>query len=581
MFWVPYVYRFINNETCWSIERIIFLIPDQVLHCMEDVLEQKDAADWVYRGEGAANLVLAYTGSSPAFVGKVLRLQKAQRNTADVTKTECVNGESVLTKHEQLVWRDNKELVSSSSKELLEQLYVQHIMRPLLGPKHVETGMHVLVSREFLESVQKNVICKRPAWRVDAAEVDTHSNSVLLMSDHTLFPHGMFKGEPCIAVEIKPKCGFLPSSKFIAKENAVKRSMDRFRMHQVLKLQQQLISGLSEYDPLDLFSGSKERICKAIKALYTTPQNNFRVFLNGSLIFGGLGGGTSSTSVVTGKAFEDALKCIIQADDGLRTNSFIQLVAETVYHAGVLDRLLQVQKLDSFDIEAVIHAYYNVISQPCQICKELDEDKVSQFCTSLHSISLDESLKIVKNYLIAATAKDCSLMICFRPRGDEVSGASYNSVHLESTNQVFDYKASFIDLDLKPLRKIEEYYELDKKIASCYKMCSKKTVLSVELLCSKCRQKVMKLIAKVEGVTSIVIDPSKKSVTVIGEADPVKIIKKVREFKRSATIVSIGPPKEEKKDEKKDVIAVIPRTCQRCDVWYVVAEDYYSYCSIL
>ena len=35
---------------------------------MEIVLKEKDAADWVYRGEGAANLVLAYTGSSPAFV---------------------------------------------------------------------------------------------------------------------------------------------------------------------------------------------------------------------------------------------------------------------------------------------------------------------------------------------------------------------------------------------------------------------------------------------------------------------------------------------------------------------------------
>ena len=32
------------------------------------VLERKDAADWIYRGEGAANIVLAYTGSSPAFV---------------------------------------------------------------------------------------------------------------------------------------------------------------------------------------------------------------------------------------------------------------------------------------------------------------------------------------------------------------------------------------------------------------------------------------------------------------------------------------------------------------------------------
>lgn len=35
---------------------------------MEIVLEQKDAVDWIYRGEGAVNLVLAYTGSSPLFV---------------------------------------------------------------------------------------------------------------------------------------------------------------------------------------------------------------------------------------------------------------------------------------------------------------------------------------------------------------------------------------------------------------------------------------------------------------------------------------------------------------------------------
>lgn len=91
----------------------------------------------------------------------------------------------------------------------------------------------------------------------------------------------------------------------------------------------------------------------------------------------------------------------------------------------------------------------------------------------------------------------------------------------------------------------------------------------------------MKLIAKIEGITSIVIDPSKNTVTVVGEADPVKIIKKVREFRKSAAIVSIGPVKEEKKEEKKDVlISVAPKICQRCDVWYVVGEDY-SYCSIM
>ncbi|GMN35582.1 hypothetical protein TIFTF001_005382 [Ficus carica] len=111
---------------------------------------------------------------------------------------------------------------------------------------------------------------------------------------------------------------------------------------------------------------------------------------------------------------------------------------------------------------------------------------------------------------------------------------------------------------------------------------SKKTVVSVELLCSRCRQKVMALISRLEGITSIVLDPSKNTVTVIGEADPVRIIRKVRKFRKTATLVSIGPPKEEKKEEKKDVVSYPSSTCKRCDVWYVVAEDTYThYCSIM
>ncbi|KAM7257337.1 hypothetical protein ACFE04_013078 [Oxalis oulophora] len=83
---------------------------------------------------------------------------------------------------------------------------------------------------------------------------------------------------------------------------------------------------------------------------------------------------------------------------------------------------------------------------------------------------------------------------------------------------------------------------------------SKKTIVSVELLCSKCRRKVMKLVATLEGITSIVLDPAKCTVTVIGEADPVDIIEKIRKFRKSATVVSVGPAKsEEKKDDlKKD-----------------------------
>ncbi|KAJ4962394.1 hypothetical protein NE237_022333 [Protea cynaroides] len=436
------------------------------IESMEVVLEEKDVADWIYRGEGAANLVLAYTGSSPDFV--LLRIQKAPRSSS-----QCTTDTSVLSTFECLLWKDTNDLVSSTSMEAVQQLYVLYVMRPMLGSEHVDAGVRVLVSRKFLESVENNVLCQRPAWRVNAAKVNTLCDSALLISDHSVFPHGPLKENLCISVEIKPKCGFIPCSRFITEGNAIKRTITRFRMHQVLKLNQGEISRISEYNPLDLFSGSSDRIHKAIKALFTTPQNNFRIFRNGSLIFGGLGGGTKNTNFMDSESFEHSIEGLIQVDDGLHTASFQQLLSETIFRSGVLDRLVEAQKLDQLDIEGAIHAYYNIVSQPCKVCRDLGDSELSRMYLSLHSISLEESLKIVREYLIAATAKDCSLMISFRPREDGDPGSAHNSVFLKSTNQSFDYKVNFIDLDLKPLKNMVYYYELDQKIVSCYTQMEK------------------------------------------------------------------------------------------------------------
>ncbi|KAJ7966785.1 Inositol-pentakisphosphate 2-kinase [Quillaja saponaria] len=394
---------------------------------MEVILEQKDAADWVYRGEGAANLVLAYSGSSPAFIGKVMRIQKVPRNGSN-----CVRSPTALTAQERLLWGDIEELIASPNKEIAGELYVQHVMSPLLGSKYVDAGMRVLASREFLESVEKNIISKRPTWRVDAAKVDTLCSSVLLLSDHSLFHHGNLDGGPCICVEIKPKCGFLPNSRFISEGTAIKKKITRFRMHQATEVTSR----------------------------------------RGNLIFGGLGGGATNTNCPIAEAFEDELKSTIGGNDGLRTESFLQLVSEALHKSGVLDRLLEVQKLDNVDIEGAIHAYYDLVNQKCMVCEELGKQEASKKFTSLHSVPLDESLKIVKDYLIAATAKDCSLMVSFTPREDGDSQSIYNNVYLESTNQNFDFKVYFIDLDLKALTKVEEYYDLDKRIVSCYSQMS-------------------------------------------------------------------------------------------------------------
>ncbi|XP_052736909.1 inositol-pentakisphosphate 2-kinase isoform X3 [Vigna angularis] len=393
-------------------------------------LKGEDAADWVYRGEGAVNLVLAYAGSSPSFIGKVIRLRKAPKNGLE-SNGVSVRNSIALTPQERILWKNVDQLISSSDKEIVGQLYVEHVMKPLLGSNYVDAGMHILVTREFLELVEKNVTGQRPVWRVDAARVDTQCDFGLLMSDHSLFAHGSPRPSPCISVEIK-------------------------------------ISRLSEYNPLDLFSGSKERIQKAIKGLLITPQNNFRVFLNGSLILGGLGGVAKNTDECIAKKFEDELKSVIEVGDGLCTENLRTLVAEALQKSGVLDKLLEVQKLDSIDIEGVIHAYYNITSEQCIVCKELSEEQAKIYA-SLHSASFDESLRIVKDYLIAATAKDCSLMLCFRPRNEEDSGLVYNNVYLDSTKQAFDFKVYFIDLDLKRSSKVRDYYELDKKIVSRYR----------------------------------------------------------------------------------------------------------------
>ncbi|VYS49436.1 unnamed protein product [Arabidopsis thaliana] len=346
----------------------------------EIVFETKDAVDWSYRSEGVVNLVLAYTGSSPTFLGKVMRIKK-------IRNTRNENGDrsgSCLTTQEKLIWGEIKDLVSCQNKEIVDYLFVKHVMKPLLGHKYVTPGICLPVEKEFLESVKKIVTSQRHPWRANTLSVDTNRSFALLM-----------------------------------------------------------ISQISEYDPLDLFSGSKDRIHKAIKALYSTPQNSLQVFLNGSLVFGGFRGGICKTTSKLELAFEHTLKDFFKTEDdsGLRANAFIELVAETVYASGALDQLLEVQKLDKYNIEGAIHAYYDLVDQPCKACQELESSKLSNQFGSMHSLPQDEKVNILKGFLTFSTAIDCSVMISFRPIETGLSSpSSHGNIQLESTKQEFEYK---------------------------------------------------------------------------------------------------------------------------------------------
>ncbi|KAM0866741.1 hypothetical protein ACQ4PT_042419 [Festuca glaucescens] len=148
---------------------------------MDVVLQAGDADDWVYKGEGAANLILSYTGSSPSMLGKVLRAKKILNDKAQPAPT-C----EVFSSSEQLVWGEIPGLVESLKQDCLPQAYAQ-VMSQHLGANHVDGGVRARVSTEFLEIVGKNVLSSRPAWRVSASAIDTSADSALLISDHSLF----------------------------------------------------------------------------------------------------------------------------------------------------------------------------------------------------------------------------------------------------------------------------------------------------------------------------------------------------------------------------------------------------------
>lgn len=499
---------------------------------MLSLSEAKNAEEWDYKGEGAANVIVLYCGTSPDFVGKVLRVKKAPIKF--LKDSHLRNKAPVLSVEEQSIWSGWKEVVEANSKEILAQAYVQHVIGPLLGSQYVDPGTLIHVSEGFLEALEQKISNKRPAWRIEDAKIDTQSDFALLMSDHSLSLRGPSDTTPCISIEIKPKCGFLPSSRFISEENHIKRLVSRFAMHQHLKFSEQKISCISKYSPLDLFSESHDRIHRAIEGLFETPQNNLRIFLNGSLVFGGLGGYAEQElcdgPIVNSLAreLEDTLENVIACQSGERVKFFKDLVTETLLRTRILSQLLEVQKMDMYDIEGAIHAYYNVIQVPCHVCthsvskagnlnqaekieinpdepieKDMQE-KISDLhfpystteslseepmekhtqgnfsylytpkneCSHLHSLSIEESRRIVRDYLLATTAKDCSLMLTFQPvahYSTEVNALDGNDViYLSSSKQAFRYKAKFIDLDLKHLKKMIHYYKLDQNIVNCY-----------------------------------------------------------------------------------------------------------------
>mmetsp|Transcript_26558 Transcript_26558/g.74613 ORF Transcript_26558/g.74613 Transcript_26558/m.74613 type:complete len:582 (+) Transcript_26558:111-1856(+) len=530
-----------------------------------------EAPDWELLGEGGANLVFGYRGSSPLLVGKVLRIKKKVR----------VKQDHAVRTIDDAVWQIYPGMVGSDTLQR-EAVFFEKVMAPMLGRKYVGTMTVIRAPSELIKEVIKQNAEKMR--RVDKVLAQLELNSTqeveaVLMRDMTFLSIPSELGAistPCICVELKPKCGFVLQCSSVHPSHFVKSKCTRFHLQQGVKLAAGHVTRVSKYRPLQLFSQDAHAVTKTLGNLVEEPQNNFRVFCNGRMAYSSskcsefgmssLGRGLHQAlggSLAPGLSESESAKLLVRLIAGIVTKE-----------VDLLSNLLKVQKLETIDIEGVHEIYQQVlqakaeappgaterqdatdevraleasdateakhcqaferfasneelfgkkdpgllsrflrtsasrklnkdplagrhtcgcdpgmggVSEPhwhtpngqCSLGIPSTEDALAEqqaVLAALRNLPEPKKIRMLRDYVIAKTAQDCSIMFTFGRLEDGSSGgpdggeatrapplpADEENAFLDpSTGARFHYKVGFVDLDVKSVAKIPRHYQVD------------------------------------------------------------------------------------------------------------------------
>ncbi|XP_034020691.1 inositol-pentakisphosphate 2-kinase isoform X2 [Thalassophryne amazonica] len=430
-------------------------------------LDKVDESEWKYHGEGNKSLVLSHIQ-----ISKVLRL----------LKYPVEDSENPPQTAEQ-AFRQIQNIVDFSS----------NVMSHLLGDEFIHSGEVVKLPLEFVRQLSIKVQHQRPAWRCDKV-MDIYSGCALFLPNLTSPAVYQPTHVPPLCIEIKPKCGFLPTGKHVSKD--IKTRVCRYCMHQHYKVANGKWKRRSLYCPLDLFSGNRQRMHFAIRHLIEEPQNNFKVFKGGQCIYSSKEGSDDPTDLsslthhlrpyftygnnrisshMTSKAvMNDFIQVLVNAllsdrggaggkttDRRAEGRSYCEASLfhrERIRHGSqgllsdsVLFRILHTQLLDTLDIEGLFPLYRRVEQHlqdfpkdrtRLQIYGPYDEAFLEklQKCAAEDDCSVEYAVAKVHQYCVAMTAKDCSIMVALLPSSEDEEddegaggGASQENVTAEDT----------------------------------------------------------------------------------------------------------------------------------------------------
>lgn len=291
----------------------------------------------------------------------------------------------------------------------------------------------------------------------------------ILMPDATLVPSEEDNVSVCF--EIKPKFGCLQQCRTVKPSHKLlKHTNSRFQLHQNLKLKEDFVSSKSAYDPIDFFSGNPVRVQSALMSLLRNPQNNLIAFVNG----------VRQNLRNDGVDWENVVGRLFTSLDNMEVDSELliaSMLTSILSQEPVLDRILNIQMKSPYDVQAVNAVLESLVDEapgsPVPIeSKGLpmeDQDHIKAMQDLLYS-DMEAKLDILRDYCLAATAKDCSIMVaitescCSTPRRQSHEWCSEGCLLVESLGRGIRYRVVVVDLDRKTLAKVPKHAALDRRI---------------------------------------------------------------------------------------------------------------------
>ncbi|KAF5330845.1 hypothetical protein D9619_005472 [Psilocybe cf. subviscida] len=443
---------------------------------MADVVHTQPK-DWKYVSEGGATIVFSYVGPpNPAFNGTVLRLRKRKVSLGDQSLEIDLGDEP-----------DDPSIV-----------YQTKVMSRLIPPEHLPVLQTVHLERGWLQDIAQFHAASRPEDRIRVDTIDLSRKKGVLATD--------LVGGDWLAVEIKPKWGFLPVPHHLsAATKSIKTRTCRFCMHTHLRVQQGH-EDVTTYCPLDLFSGDEQRVVKAIDSLWDAwiaskaTVNNLKIFARGKFVKPSeasimLADSETHTAGIDLEALHDAF--VTSLKQPLVKTPVLRILSELQRNLDVLDieglselwRLTQTSKplyhqsFASYMGEASEGHISTPPTSPIGVSSQFvefpepnigDWGEFVDIYTTLDKPVLDHANPSPENlryyvlaYLLSATFKDCSVIV----KMDLLDPTRPQSIDSTPTPK---FNVTIIDLDPKSIEKLRGWEKLDREIAHMYQEASDK-----------------------------------------------------------------------------------------------------------